>query len=113
MRGYFIAHCSLLTFHYVCFAWVFFRAPTFDEATAVLKQIFQGGWGVANINGYLAMILLLGFALHFCPKKYFNWTLSRFIQLPSIGQAALLFLFALVLKQAASSAVVPFIYFQF
>lgn len=103
----------IFTFHYVCFAWVFFRAPTFDEAGDVLKQIMQGGWGVANINGYLSMILMLGFVLHFCPKKYFDWTMNRFIQLPSIGQAILLFIFALVLKQAASSAVVPFIYFQF
>ena len=32
----------LLTFHYVCLAWIFFRAPTFGLAFDVLGRLFVG-----------------------------------------------------------------------
>lgn len=31
----------LLTFHYVCFGWIFFRAATFDDAISLLGNIFH------------------------------------------------------------------------
>ena len=103
----------LCTFHYVCFAWIFFRAPTFADACRVIGQIFDGGLSLLQINGALWGILLLGFILHFCPLRIFEKTIKSFIMLPPIGQAIALFLFAIILKQLAVSEVVPFIYFQF
>ncbi|PHM73251.1 MBOAT family O-acyltransferase [Xenorhabdus kozodoii] len=32
----------VVTFHFVCFAWVFFRSPTFNDALAILNQLFSG-----------------------------------------------------------------------
>lgn len=38
----------LLTFHYVCFAWVFFRAGSCDDAMILLKNIFHTGFSQAS-----------------------------------------------------------------
>ena len=102
-----------LTFHYVCFAWIFFRAPSFQEATAVIGHIGSGGMSTGSITLSLWGILALGFILHFIPKSIFDITLKRFSHLPPLAQAGSLFAFALILKQIAVSEVVPFIYFQF
>ena len=103
----------VITFHYVCFAWVFFRAPTFGEASAVLSQIASGGVSLLNIHESVAWTLVAGFALHFTPHKLFQSALNTFIRLPAPAQAVALFGFALLLKRLAVSEVVPFIYFQF
>jgi len=104
---------ALATFHYVCFAWVFFRAPTLDEATRILGQIAGGGLSLLNLHASVAWTLLAGFALHFCRRAWFDRALALFTRLPSVAQAAALFAFALLLKRLAVSEVVPFIYFQF
>ena len=33
-----------MTFHVVCFAWIFFRANSFERAAAVIEQLFTA-WG--------------------------------------------------------------------
>ena len=101
------------TFHYVCFAWVFFRAPTFGEASAVLTQIMSGGLSLLNLHSAVAWTLALGFGLHFIPHRVFKRTLDGFSRLPAPAQALVLFSFGLLLKQLAVTEVVPFIYFQF
>jgi alginate O-acetyltransferase complex protein AlgI len=42
-----LARCAraALTFAAVTLAWVFFRAPNFNEAAAVYRALFAGGWG--------------------------------------------------------------------
>ena len=101
------------TFHYVCLAWIFFRATTFSEAMRVMSELFSGGLSTPNINGHLWIVLLGGFAAHSVPKVQFEKVVERFSALPSPAQASLLFVFALTLKQLAVSQAVPFIYFQF
>ena len=101
------------TFNYVCFAWIFFRAPTFGEASRVIYQTLTGGFGLVNINIHLAGILLLGFVLHACPQNLFNQIVSQFTKLKPFPQACVLFVSALVIRQLAVSEAVPFIYFQF
>ena len=103
----------ITTFNYVCFAWIFFRAPTFSEATHVIYQTLMGGLGLVNINFHLAVILLLGFILHACPQWLFNKTVINFTHLKPFPQAIVLFMSALVIRQLAVSEAVPFIYFQF
>ena len=39
-----------LTFQFVCFAWVFFRAPTFGHATLLLGRIARGTLGHVNLS---------------------------------------------------------------
>ncbi len=57
---------TLLTFHYVCLAWIFFRAPTFSRAVLVLKQLRTRTTFHPNLPPYVVALLAIGHrvALH-------------------------------------------------
>jgi alginate O-acetyltransferase complex protein AlgI len=103
----------LLTFHYVCLAWVFFRAPTFQQAWLVLKQIAQGTTFHPNLPPLVLTVLGVGLVAHYTPEKLYASARERFGELPAPVQGALLFGVALLLHEAASTEAVPFVYFQF
>ncbi|HUJ63033.1 MAG TPA: MBOAT family O-acyltransferase [Kofleriaceae bacterium] len=104
---------ALLVFHYVCLAWVFFRAPTFDGALAVLRQIAGRELDHANVTSLVTVALAVGFACHFFPDASFRWLRDRFAALPAWAQGCVLAAVALILRELGHAKVVPFIYFQF
>ncbi len=104
---------GLATFHFVCFAWIFFRAPTFAKATAVIKQIASGTTFHPNLPPRVLGVLALGFATHMIPHSLYDRMKEAFARLPAPAQALCLLVAAYVLREAASRETVPFIYFQF
>jgi D-alanyl-lipoteichoic acid acyltransferase DltB (MBOAT superfamily) len=103
----------LATFHYVCFAWVFFRAPTFTQARIVLKQMATLTSYHPNLPPPVVGILAIGFVSHFVPDRWFEIVRATFSRLPAPVQGILLFGVAIVLHEVAGAAAVPFVYFQF
>jgi hypothetical protein len=103
----------VLVFHYVCLAWIFFRAPTFDGALGVLRQLGTAETDHANVVPMLSLALVTGFVCHFFPDRSFRWLRDRFCALPPPAQGFVLAACALVLQQLAHTKIVPFIYFQF
>lgn len=103
----------LLTFHYVCLAWVFFRAPTFEGAVRVLRQIATGTTFHPNLPPIVAFLLVFALATHFTPKSIYDAARVRFSTMPAPAQGVLLFVVAVVLHEAAGVNAVPFVYFQF
>ena len=103
----------LLVFGYVCLAWVFFRASSFDNALAVLRQIALLESDRANLVPMVTVALAAGFATHFFADGSYRWLRTRFVELPSYGQGFVLACAALVLRELAHTKIVPFIYFQF
>lgn len=104
---------GVLTFHYVCLAWIFFRAEGFARARTMLRQIFAGGLRVTNLSRGVVLVIALGFAAHLLPDDLYQRARRTFTSLPAAAQGFLLFAVALVIKKVASSQVVPFVYFQF
>lgn len=103
----------ILVFHYVCLAWIFFRASSFDAALAILERIALLELDHANVVPLVTIALTAGFAGHFFADGSFRWLRERFAALPALGQGAVLAAAALVLRELAHAKVVPFIYFQF
>ncbi len=103
----------LFTFHYVCLAWIFFRAPTFAKATLVLKQIATLTTFHPNLPPVVAALLAIGLASHYVPEGWYQEARRRFTAMPAPAQGIVLFGVAVLLHEAASTAVVPFVYFQF
>lgn len=104
---------GVLTFHYVCLAWIFFRAEGFARARMLIHQIFAGGFRVTNLSRTVVLVMALGFVTHLLPEDWFTRLRRAFVALPAPAQGGLLFLVALVLKKVATTQVVPFVYFQF
>lgn len=109
---------TLLTFHFVCFCWIFFRAQDMTVAGQVLTQIFtQFSLHVLPefIVGYKGVMLLLlaGYILHFVPKNIELKAEQWVIRMPLAIKTLLLVFMILLVIQTKSAGIQPFIYFQF
>src|SRR5262249_26520401 len=107
------ALATALTFHYVCLAWIFFRAPTFKQAVLVLQQLTTLTTVHPNLPPVVAALLAVGLVAHYTPGATYERVRRAFGELPAPAQGAVLFAVAVVLHEVASTAAVPFVYFQF
>lgn len=107
-----------ITFHFVSFAWIFFRAASFDSAILVINQIMNNFDLFADyktLEQYknLLFMILLGFVLHFnfesIIKKYQNILSDS----PLLIKAFYLAFISWLTIQISNADVIPFIYFQF
>jgi alginate O-acetyltransferase complex protein AlgI len=103
----------VLTFHFVAFAWIFFRAPSFDVALAILGRIASLTVSLANISGPLALVLAIGVLAHYLPKKWYDWSLGFYVRAPFYAQAGALALLAVGLQSVVATGAAPFIYTRF
>jgi D-alanyl-lipoteichoic acid acyltransferase DltB (MBOAT superfamily) len=101
------------TFQYVCFAWVFFRAPTFGHATLLLGRIAHGTLGHVNLSPRVVTVLAVGMAAHLVPKDWYVGLRERFVRTPAIAQGVVLALAAYAIHSVAAAKAEPFVYGQF
>ncbi|MFY7732847.1 MAG: MBOAT family O-acyltransferase [Bacteroidia bacterium] len=109
---------TIITFHFVCFCWIFFRAPNFDIAKQLLNQIFNqfnGSIAYTFITSYhkIVLVILLGYALHFIPKKYETASLAWFTNTSFAVKLVCMLAVIIIFIQVKSAEIQPFIYFQF
>lgn len=108
----------VLTFHFVCFCWIFFRNTTFEGSATMIRQIFTAfhpELAGQLFTGYWKVFLLMGvgYLLHACPDRWQEACSRGMICLPLVGQALVLILLVYLVMQVKSSDIQPFIYFQF
>jgi D-alanyl-lipoteichoic acid acyltransferase DltB (MBOAT superfamily) len=104
---------TLLTFHFVLFAWIFFRADDFRAARVMLTQLATLSSYHPNLDSRVLAVLALGLVLHVLPARIEGALRQRFGSLPAMAQGVVLFCLLLVVRRMASSEAVPFVYFQF
>jgi len=104
----------VLTFHIVCFAWIFFRADSFADAWDVIVRLF-GAWGDPSplVTGSVLLAIALGIGSQYLPRDLPLALMARFSRLPIPAQAGVLSLALLVSHAMGPEGVAPFIYFQF
>lgn len=108
----------ILTFHFVCFCWIFFRADDMQTAGVVLSQIvshFTPSVFLDFISGYknILLVMLLGYILHFIPRKLELSAHQWVIDLPLTAKVAVMVAVIVLVVQFKGSEIQPFIYFQF
>jgi D-alanyl-lipoteichoic acid acyltransferase DltB (MBOAT superfamily) len=103
----------LLTFHFVCLGWVFFRAPTLGHAWLCLTRIARATSGTANLSSRAALLVVLGLLLHGLPDPWVLAARERFVRAPALVQGVLLAAVAFGLHVAAGAKAEPFVYGQF
>ena len=64
----------VITFNFVCFCWIFFKADSFEQAWQMISQItfhFNGTVIIDLIANYkgVVLLLLIGYTLHALPKQ--------------------------------------------
>ncbi len=109
---------TLLTFHFVCFGWIFFKANTFDDAFKMIAQIVTnfdfGSIGLIYQNyKYVLWMMALGYALHFVPDSIESRVNPYLSKLSPVYYALLLSGFIWLLIQIKTAEVMMPIYLQF
>jgi alginate O-acetyltransferase complex protein AlgI len=107
-----------ITFQFVSFCWIFFRAPDMSGVNMMLNQIinsFSPGSYMTVIPAYGSVFLLIaaGYAIHFLPERIKESGRGLFIRIPLIIQLLFVMLVAILLYQMKTTDVMPFIYFRF
>ncbi len=103
----------LLCLQFVVFSRILFRASDLDNAWAVTERLWSGTTSTAQIAPGVWAVLIGSFAAHYLPRRWFDTLGDRFVRLPALAQGVLLALVGALLSRVATSAVVPYIYFQF
>ena len=107
-----------ITFQFVSFCWIFFRASDMETVKIMLKQIFENfspGSYMTVLPGYSSALLLIatGYIIHFLPERTKESYRGLFIKIPLVAQLAVIMLVAILLFQMRTTEVMPFIYFRF
>ena len=107
-----------LTFNFVSFCWIFFRAPGTESAVLMLKQMaenFSPGSYVSFLSAYSGVLLVMaaGYLLQFLPESVREAYRGLFISIPLAVQLVLVMMLAVFLIQMRTTEVMPFIYFRF
>ena len=108
----------MITFHFVCFCWIYFRAQNIETAHEMMHQIlYSFKWDIAFefIQGYkvVSTLIILGFITHFLPAKFDNWSEKMVIKSNWLLQSIYICIIIIIVIQFKSSDIQPFIYFQF
>ncbi len=109
---------GLITFHFVAFCWIFFRADSMEKVGIILWQIaYDFQWGlvgqVVESYGKIFLVMVIGFAMHLLPASTKAAIRREFYAMPDLAKAGTIMLVVLLLYQVRSAELQPFIYFQF
>ena len=107
-----------MTFHFVCFCWIFFKASSLSDAQIMLHQLFfnfaAGTWNELFANYHnVIYIMAVGFVLHFIP---FNWEEKTKIvlsKMPLAGYLVLGLLLIFLFVQIKTAEPIMPVYLQF
>ena len=107
-----------VTFHFVCFTWLFFRNLSFETSKMMLNRIFtdfRADLFVPILHGYkyVLALMLFGFITHYIPNRWQEGIISGLRRCNVVVCALFLVIVIYIVIQIKSSAIQPFIYFQF
>ena len=112
------AFAVFLTFQFVNFCWIFFRAPDMESVKVMLKQIFENfspGSYMTVLPAYSNALILMvvAYIIHFLPERTKESYRGVFIEIPVVAQLVVVMLVAILLFQMRTTEMMPFIYFRF
>ncbi|TCM69258.1 D-alanyl-lipoteichoic acid acyltransferase DltB (MBOAT superfamily) [Acinetobacter calcoaceticus] len=104
-----------VTVNFVCFAFVFFRAKSFDEAMQVFQALFSNSINIEWSHNplYLFWILLISWCLYPFVRQLFIKAKLNFDRLPQYALSIPLLIIFLLIVICAPSGIPGFIYANF
>lgn len=104
---------TFLTFHFVCFCWIFFRSESISGAYEYIRAIGNMGTPVTLITPFVIFLILTGIYIHFIPRRTGRLLTRWLSRLPVTMQGIACGVFMIGLGVIAPQGIAPFIYFQF
>ena len=108
----------IITFHFVCFCWIFFRSSDLDTSLTIIGQVLTNFhpellWQVVSGYPWVFGLMAFGFLSHFLPDRWQQHIIARLSMTNVFVSAALITAVIYIVIQVKSSDIQPFIYFQF
>jgi D-alanyl-lipoteichoic acid acyltransferase DltB (MBOAT superfamily) len=108
----------LLTFNFITFTRIFFRADDMERANQMIKQV------ATNFNPSIVpdvlvsfkmifIVMAFGYTVHWVPSKWKEFYRGWFIKSPIYLKVIFAVIVVFIIYQARSAELQPFIYFQF
>ncbi|MCU0269848.1 MAG: MBOAT family protein [Acidimicrobiales bacterium] len=102
------------TFNFVCVAWVFFRAQSFDQAWSFLGQLVGGTGLTAGLVTWVVLaVVVVSIASQFVPPRIPERITVAFARTAPIVQILVLAVGLFLVDAFGPEGIAPFIYFQF
>jgi alginate O-acetyltransferase complex protein AlgI len=108
----------ILTFNFVSFTWIFFRAESNSDAMLMIRKIFTAV-EVDHLSSLwqsysaVIMVMITGYIFHFLPGRVKESGRGLFVQSPVALQLVIVVCVVLLLLQMSGTGIQPFIYFRF
>jgi alginate O-acetyltransferase complex protein AlgI len=109
---------GLVTFHFVAYCWIYFRAKSMDKVNQIINQIaYNFQWSEIPIHlfeyRWVFGIIVMGFVFHWLPESWKQWARNMYTAIPDVAKAFVFALAIFIAYQAQSADIQPFIYFAF
>ena len=109
-----VAWQRFATFQAVCFAWIFFRANTFNDALTLIGRLFTT-WGQAAplVRWPVVLAVVAALGMQYLPRDLPARAQAAFANLGLVAKGAVLAGCLLVITTLGPPGVAPFIYYRF
>ena len=109
---------AIVTFHFVCFCWIFFKASSLDTALQFLHQIvyqftFDGVYEYVENYKYVIIMIVIGYLIHLIPDSFPEKVIERQKRLPLVYYIVVMMGFIALYSFFKSAEPVMPIYLQF
>ena len=108
----------LLSFNFITFTRIFFRAYDMERANHMMRQIatdfnFSVALDVLVTFKMIFIVMIFGYLVHWVPSRWKEFYRGWFIKSPLYLKVLFAVVVAIIIYQARSAELQPFIYFQF
>jgi D-alanyl-lipoteichoic acid acyltransferase DltB (MBOAT superfamily) len=104
---------TFITFQFICFTWIFFRAADFDHAISYFAGFTRLHKTITTITPFNLTLVALAMSLHFLPPDWVRRVEFATRRIPLFAYGALAGALIVAIAALGPSGVAPFIYFQF
>jgi D-alanyl-lipoteichoic acid acyltransferase DltB (MBOAT superfamily) len=104
---------GFITFHFVCFTWIFFRAATLENALAILRGLGALTWPAENLTPLVLGVLVLAAVIHSLPPRWFDVSAGVAARMPFWVQGLAMAALVLLIQTLAGRGSAPFVYGNF
>ena len=104
---------TLLTFHFVCFTWIFFNASSMSNAWSVLGRIGSNTWSAENLTLPVLGVMVLSGVAHCLPIRWQDRSAELLGRAPFWLQGAALAGLVLLIQAVSGRGSATFVYGNF
>ena len=103
-----------VTFHIVCFGWIFFNAQTLNGAFTLVSRLFTT-WGQAAplVRTPVVLVIVYAVGMQYIPKPWAKASRTVFARMPMVAKGVVLAGALLIITTLGPPGVAPFIYYKF